>query len=247
MSARDGRRGVGHPGADAVVPRPDERIDGVPGVQRAELGPFDRHRLAAPAPQAARGLLGALLVRDEGDAGCTIARIVETEAYREDDPASHSSAGRTDRTEPMFREPGTGYVYRSYGIHWCLNVTVEPVDVGAAVLLRAAVVLHGAARVRTRRPTTPASGPLLRGPGNLAAGLDVDARRHDRSDLIAGGGGLRLCDDGWTPPAERVVAGARVGVTRAAEVAWRFHLDGVAAVSAYRRSRRAPVAPLRAS
>jgi DNA-3-methyladenine glycosylase len=224
------------------VERPEaSRIAGgtIPHGLVGELRPVDRRDLGVAAPEAAAALLGKLLVRDEPDGTTTIVRLVETEAYREDDPASHS-VRRTPRTEPMFWQPGTAYVYRSYGIHWCLNVTAEAAGVGAAVLLRAARVVTGQASIRRRRPAGMLDRDLLRGPGRLAAGLDIDAPRHDRGDLILGVGGLRLADDGWRPDARLVVAGPRVGIRLAADRPWRFHLDGVAEVSPYRRSARAP-------
>jgi DNA-3-methyladenine glycosylase len=199
------------------------------------IGPFDAGRLTGPAPRAARRLLGALLVREEDDGATTVVRVVETEAYRQDDPASHSAAGRTARTAPMFERPGTAYVYRSYGVHWCLNVTVEEEGVGAAVLLRAAVALRGHERLRARRPAAVHDRDLLRGPGRLCAALDLDAPRHDGGDLVVGHAGLRLADDGWRPPAAAIAAGPRTGVRLAADVPWRFHLRGVAEVSPYRR------------
>jgi DNA-3-methyladenine glycosylase len=202
---------------------------------RGEPRPWDRERLRVPAPDAAVALLGGLLVRTEADGTETTVRIVETEAYREDDPASHSFAGRTARTAPMFGPPGTSYVYRSYGIHWCLNVTVEDVGVGAAVLVRAAVALTNHDHLHLRRRTARHPSELLRGPGRLAAALDLDGPRHGAGDLIEGVGGLRLADDGWRPDQGAVVAGPRTGVRAAAEVPWRFHLTGVPEVSPYRR------------
>lgn len=201
------------------------------------LAPFARARLEGHALEAAAGLLGALLVRDIGGTR-VVARIVETEAYREDDPASHTYGRRTARVEPMFGTAGTAYVYRSYGVHWCLNVAAEERGVGAAVLLRAAVVLAGHALVRDLRPTARGDRDLLRGPGNLCRGLAIDAPAHDGRDLLDGSGGLRLADDGWRPTA--YVAGPRVGVRLAADVPWRLHLADVPEVSRYSRSPRAP-------
>lgn len=200
--------------------------------------PLPRERLTAHAADAARSVLGALLVR-ELDGARVLARIVETEAYREDDPASHTFGRRTARVAPMFGVPGTAYVYRSYGVHWCLNVAVEGEGVGAAVLLRAAAVVEGSEAVRARRPAIRGDRDLLRGPGNLCRGLAIDAPRHDGGDLLDGVGGLCLADDGWRPRRDEVVAGPRVGVSRAAEVPWRFHLAGVPEVSRYVRSPRA--------
>lgn len=211
-----------------------------------DLGPhrtgLERRDLEQPAPQVARWLLGALLVR-ELDAGPVIARIVETEAYREDDAASHTYGRRTPRVEPMFARPGTGYVYRSYGVHWCLNVSAEAAGVGAAVLLRAAVVLSGRERVQHLRPTSRSDRDLLRGPGNLCRGLAIDGPTHDGEDLIVGGGGLRLVRDGWGPAPGEVVSGPRVGVSQAADVPWRFHVASTPEVSRYARSPRAPGSP----
>lgn len=195
--------------------------------------------LRARAEEAAPALLGKLLVRAEADGSEVVARIVETEAYREDDPASHSHAGRTPRTRPMFDAPGTSYVYRSYGIHWCLNVTAEPEGVGAAVLLRAARLLRGHDVVRVRRFAARTDAELLRGPGRLTQALDVDGPRHDHGDLLTGIGGLRLADDGWRCTNADVLAGGRVGVRLAAEVPWRFRLRNVPEVSAYRGHPRA--------
>ena len=213
-------------------------------VLRTVVGPvreFDRRDLAAHPARAATALLGALLVRDDPTAasGVVLARIVETEAYREDEAASHSHRGRTARTEPMFRRPGTAYVYRSYGVHWCCNVAAEADGLGSAVLLRAAVVLDGSAAVAARRPTARHPEQLLRGPGNLAAGLDIDGPRHDRGDLVAGVAGVRLAQDDWRPQPTRVVCGPRVGVSAASELPWRRFLADVPEVSAYRRSPRA--------
>ncbi len=199
---------------------------------------FEPERLARHAVDAARALLGAVLVRRTP--GATIlARIVETEAYRQDDPASHTYGRRTPRVEPMFGPPGTSYVYRSYGVHWCLNVAAEAPGVGAAALIRAAVVLAGHDHVRAMRPTARSDRDLLRGPGNLCRGLDVDAPRHDGRDLLDPSGELWLADDGWRVPPERVVVGPRVGVRLAADVPWRLRVADVAEVSRYTRSPRA--------
>lgn len=203
-----------------------------------EVRRFERSRLEPHAVDAARALLGALLVRSI-DGTQVVARIVETEAYREDDPASHTYGRRTARVEPMFAAAGTAYVYRSYGVHWCANVSAEVDGIGAAALLRAAVVLQGHDAVRERRPTARTDRDLLRGPGSLCRGLGIDAPTHDGGDLIEGHGSLLLADDGWRPRPGDLTAGPRVGVSRAADVPWRFHLLGAAEVSRYVRSPRA--------
>ncbi len=202
------------------------------------LRPLDRARLEPHAVDAARHLLGALLVRTLDDTE-VVARIVETEAYREDDPASHSYERRTPRVEPMFADAGTAYVYRSYGVHWCVNVTAERAGSGAAALVRAAIVLRGHEAVRERRPTARSDRDLLRGPGNLCRGLAIDGPTHDGVDLIEGQAGLGLADDGYRPDPDELATGPRVGVSRAADEPWRFHLTGVPEVSRYVRSPRA--------
>jgi len=205
-----------------------------------EVTAFDADRLSGAAPAAAVALLGALVRRREPDGSWSVVRIVETEAYREDDPASHSAAGRTRRTAPMFAAPGTAYVYRSYGIHWCLNVAAEPDGTGAAVLLRAAVVLRGGHHLRLRRAAARHDRELLRGPGRLCQALDVTAPEHDGLDLLDPAQALHLADDGFRPGTGDVVAGPRVGVRLAADVPWRFVLRDVPEVSGYRRHPRAP-------
>ncbi|HSK23518.1 MAG TPA: DNA-3-methyladenine glycosylase [Egicoccus sp.] len=201
----------------------------------ADLEPFPREALAVDAPTAAVALLGAVLRRRELDGSWTLVRIVETEAYRQDDPASHSAAGLTGRTAPMFSQAGTAYVYRSYGIHWCLNVTAEAPGIGAAALIRAAVALNGHELLRRRRPAARTDRELLRGPGRLCQALDVDAPRHDGRDLLDGDADLQLSTDGYRLDTEQVLTGPRTGVRLAADVPWRFALAGVPEVSPYRR------------
>lgn len=190
--------------------------------------------LTAEAPQVAEALLGTHLVRRMSDDRLIVARIVETEAYRQDDPASHSFRGCTAANASMFAPAGTAYVYRSYGVHWCLNVAVEAQGSGAAVLIRAAVVVDGIDLVRRNR-SGRADHELLRGPGNLTAGLDIDGHRHDGVALTATGSSLRLA--AGTAP-DTVQRGPRTGVRLGADVPWRFHLD-VPEVSSYRRHPRA--------
>lgn len=207
--------------------------------------PFPRDELLAPAPASARRLLGAVLVRAEGEGAPTAVRIVETEAYREDDPASHTFRGRTPRNAVMFGRPGHAYVYFTYGMHWCVNVACEPEGVGAAVLVRAGVILEGpglagAAQVRARRGPRHRDRELLAGPARLTQALAVD-RTLDGADLCVpdADAPLRLLDDGWRAPAEGIVTGPRVGVRTAADVPWRFHLADVPEVSRYTRHPKA--------
>ena len=145
--------------------------------------------------------------------------LVELEAYAPDDPASHSFNGRTARNAAMFGPPGTLYVYRSYGIHWCANVVCGPEGVGAAVLLRAAKPTHGLDEMRARRGIDDLRR-LCAGPGCLTQALgitgDHDGEPLDRPPFELRGAG--------STPAAGVVTGPRVGITRAADLPWRYSL-----------------------
>src|SRR4029077_8621753 len=136
--------------------------------------------------------------------------IVETEAYRPDDPASHSRHGPTARNAPMFGPPGTFYVYRSYGIHWCINVVCRPPGIAEAVLIRALEPRFGVEQMIARRGLDDLRR-LCRGPGSLGQALAAGPHLNGRlADL--------------QPPDERrrVVATPRIGITRAADRPWRF-------------------------
>ena len=184
---------------------------------------------------AARRLLGAVLT-----VGPVSARIVETEAYGGPpegpwpDGAAHSYRGPTPRNAVMFGPPGRLYTYRSHGIHVCANVACGPDGVAAAVLLRAAVIDTGRRLAARRRGAVP-DAMLARGPGNLCSALGI-TMDHNGADLFDAGSPVRLA---LGEPCEPH-SGPRVGVTRAADRRWRFWVPGSPAVSAYRRSPRAP-------
>ena len=172
---------------------------------------LEREFFARDSPVVAPELLGKVLV-----AGECAGRISEVEAYRADDPASHTFRGRTARNAVMFGPAGHLYVYFTYGMHHCANVVTGADGDGQAVLLRALVPLRGI-EVMTARRSGRAS--LADGPGKLCQALGLD-RRHDGSDLCAGGT-LRIVDDGVAPPADVLVT-PRIGITRAVEVPWRW-------------------------
>ena len=162
-------------------------------------------------------LLGKLLVVERG--GVRVAgRIVETEAYTADDPASHSFRGPRPRNAVMFGPAGHLYVYRSYGIHWCANVVTGLDGDGQAVLLRAVDPVEGAHEMLRRRGRTP----LADGPGKLcqAFGIDVD---DDGVDLC-GAGPIRVVDDGAIAPSNPTV-GPRIGLTKGVDTPWRFRFS----------------------
>lgn len=179
--------------------------------------------IEAGAVEAAPLLLGLLLTR-----ASMAARIVEVEAYREDDPASHSRRGPTPRTAPMFGPPGCWYVYFSYGMHWCANLTCGPVGRGEAVLLRAALPETGLDELRRRRGEAGrrvASSRLLDGPAKLAQGFGLtgtDSGQPAFGPAVADG--VRLIDDGIRLPVVRTTA--RVGISSGIDRPWRFCAAG---------------------
>jgi DNA-3-methyladenine glycosylase len=166
-----------------------------------------------PVVEAAKALVGWTLLVD-GVGGV----IVETEAYHPEEPASHSFSGPTARNAVMFGPPGRAYVYRSYGIHWCLNVVCGS-GPGSAVLIRALEPTAGVEVMRERRGVEDVR-LLCSGPGKLCQALAV-TREHD---------GLPLDEPPFamSPPdrAPDLIAGPRIGITRAADLPWRFGLKG---------------------
>jgi DNA-3-methyladenine glycosylase len=167
-----------------------------------------------------------------------VARIVETEAYQEDDPASHSYRGQTARTEVMFGPPGHLYVYFSYGSHWCMNVVTGRTGEGSAVLLRAAEPLVGLEWMRAARGVEPIRD-LCSGPGKLTQALGVTNMQNDL-DLVSGVG-LYLAA-GQPVAAAGIGVGSRVGISVATEQPWRFYERGSPFVSRVASSRRRPTA-----
>ncbi|HEX7293212.1 MAG TPA: DNA-3-methyladenine glycosylase [Solirubrobacterales bacterium] len=169
----------------------------------------------------ARELVGCRLFYD-GVGGT----IVEVESYERDDPACHAYVGLTARTEVLFGPPGRAYVYLSYGIHSLLNAVAEPEGEAAAVLIRALEPTAGLEEMRARRGERP-DLDLCSGPGKLteALGVGLDA---NRADLTQDPFLLLPREDGWR---DEIVAGLRVGITKAVERPWRFSLAGSPYVS----------------
>lgn len=162
----------------------------------------------------AHALIGATLLVD-GVGGV----IVETEAYDREDPASHSYSGPTPRNEAMFGPAGRAYVYRSYGIHWCLNFVCREAGHGAGVLIRAIEPTHGLEVMRERRGLED-SRLLCSGPGRVGQALgitrELNGSRLDRAPFQV----LKASQ------APQVVTGPRIGISKAMDVPWRFGLAG---------------------
>ena len=177
---------------------------------------------ARPVLEVARDLIGCTLTH----AGCG-GVIVETEAYHESEAACHAHIGLTARTHVLFEPPGRAYVYRSYGIHALLNAVAEPEGVGAAVLIRALEPTHGLQAMRARRGRDR-SDDLCSGPGKLTQALAVDLADNG-SDITRGPLRISPRAAGWESP--RVRTGPRIGITKAADLPWRFCAVGSRSVS----------------
>lgn len=197
-----------------------------------------RSFFARPSPEVGPDLLGRILVRKVGDGTLLTARIVEAEAYQEDDPASHSFRGRTNRTEVMFGPPGHAYVYFTYGMHHCMNVVTGSTGEGSAVLLRAAEPLEGLEEMARRRGTNDPRA-LCSGPGRLCQALGID-RAENGLDLVRGR--LLWLLEGAPVAPSTISVGPRVGITSGTERPWRFSVQGDRFVS-----RARPAVPVRGS
>lgn len=171
----------------------------------------DRDFFARDAREVAARMIGLEITLD-GVGGI----IVETEAYLPDDPASHSFRGETPRNASMFAGPGLSYVYRIYGMHWCLNAVCLT---GSAVLIRALEPTAGIEAMVARRGMTDVA-KLCAGPGRLAAALGITGS-HDRLPLLAPPFALRRA-----AARREIVTGPRIGISRAAELPWRFGAKG---------------------
>jgi DNA-3-methyladenine glycosylase len=159
-------------------------------------------------------LIGAELLVD-GVGG----RIVEVEAYDHEDPAAHGFRGRTPRNAAMFGPPGHAYVYRSYGMHWCINFVCEGEGIASAVLIRALEPRTGVAAMRSRRGMD-GNRLLCSGPGRLTEALGI-TREHDGRALDRPPFALRARED-----TIEILVGPRIGITKAADRLWRYGLAG---------------------
>jgi DNA-3-methyladenine glycosylase len=194
-------------------------------------------RLSVPV---APDLLGCVL-EHQTEAGLVAVELTEVEAYAgASDPASHSYRGKTARNAVMFGPPGHAYVYFTYGMHFCVNVVCAGNGSASAVLLRAGRVIEGeelARARRTRGTATISFRDLARGPARLCQALDID-RSLDGTDVCVPESPLRMRWPEASTTARsvyrKVLSGPRVGVSQAAEVPWRFWIEGDPTVSPYR-------------
>jgi DNA-3-methyladenine glycosylase len=185
------------------------------GAAPPRLGkPLKRSFFGRSVHEVAPDLIGATLLVD-GVGGI----IVEVEAYHHTDPAAHSFRGPTARNRVMFGPPGFSYVYRSYGIHWCLNFVCEEEGSASAVLIRALEPTHGLAAMRRRRGLHDERA-LCSGPGKLCEALAVTIAHSelplDRPPMALY---ARICKPD-------IVAGVRIGITKAVDLPWRYGLKG---------------------
>lgn len=178
----------------------------------------------------ARNLLGSQLIREDPDHGLIVARIVETEAYTQDDPACHASRlydPETDtiqgdgRGADLFTAPGRAYVYLIYGMHWMLNVVTEPEGVGGAVLIRAVEPQEGGAAIRERRGDQHSDVDLTNGPGKVAEAFGITDAFHG-SDLTQP---PLYFSSGSLNDGETIATSSRIGISKAVERQWRFFLE----------------------
>ena len=176
-----------------------------------------RDFFARPSLQVAPDLLGCVIVHETPE-GLVAVMLTEVEAYDgQNDPASHSYRGRTARNAVMFGPPGHVYVYFTYGMHFCMNLVTQPVHGSSAVLLRAGRVIAGVPLATAR----------------LCEALAVDLS-HDGADAVDPASPLRALASATPVPTAEISRGPRVGISRAADLPWRFWITGEPTVSPYR-------------
>jgi len=202
-------------------------LNGLLDLQR--LQPFSAQFYTADPREIAPKLLGMVLLR-KWRGSLRAGRIVELEAYLgADDAAAHAAAGRTERNSVIFGPPGRAYVYLTYGLHYCLNISCMPAGQAGCLLFRALQPLAGLnAMARARGLTdleTPASRRLLlSGPARLCQALEITRERDNGRDMTSPDSGLWIADDGYKT--DEVAVTRRIGITKSAELPLRYYIEG---------------------
>ena len=196
---------------------------------RSEYPPLKRTFFNRDPRRVARELLGKLLVRRDGRK-LLVGRIVELEVYLgENDPAAHAAVGLTERNRVLFGPPGFAYVYFIYGNHYCLNVSCMPEGKAGSVLFRALEPIAGIPEMQQARGLEAKPGPrtqrlLTSGPGRLAEAFGITRTRDNGKDLTSAESDLIIAADGYRP--QKILATARIGVTKAADMPLRLFIAG---------------------
>jgi DNA-3-methyladenine glycosylase len=182
--------------------------------------------LKLPSVEAAPLLLGCILSRQTPE-GILSVKIVETEAYHQDDPASHSYGGLTKRTAPMFKESGHIYVYFTYGMHYCVNIVVGQKGTGEAVLLRAGEPIDGIEIMKNHRFGSNVKGRtshmnLANGPAKLTQALGIISTELSGKKL--GPNTLQLSPPEDVVEADQIIISPRIGIKKAVDNPWRFYI-----------------------
>ena len=191
-----------------------------------KLEPLEADWYAHSTLDVAHDLLGKILFVKTKQ-GLTAGRIVETEAYRSDDPASHSSRGKTPRASLMFDDPGVAYVYFIYGMYEMLNFVTEPHGEAGAVLIRGVEPVLGEELMRKRRKTARTAHDLTGGPGKLCRAMGIEMRHNG---LSLQGPEIWVADPGTERP-EKVRISPRIGISQGQDKFWRYYLEGNSFVS----------------
>lgn len=178
--------------------------------------------------ELAKKLLGTYL-RVETPCGIVIGRIIETESYTKDDPASHSFCGLTKRNAPMFERFGTAYVYFTYGMHHCFNIVANASGIGEAVLIRAVEPVQGIEIMKKNRGTNSEKN-LTNGPAKLAVALGI-TKEHNGLDLLSRNSKIQLWSSDSVSEDIRIVKTTRIGITKGSELLKRFYIKGNSLVS----------------
>ena len=183
------------------------------------MKPLDKNKLIEPIA-AARYLLGGIIVRTLPDGTVLSGKIVETEAYHEVDPASHTFGGKRVRNAAMFGPPGHAYIYFTYGMHWCFNVTAGPVGYGAGILIRAVEPVDGIEKMKQIRKMDNIL-QLTNGPAKLAQALAIDKSLygHDLTNPP-----LQIFVGEPLKPSEITIS-TRIGISQAAAELLRFYIN----------------------